>query len=414
MKYMSVATIIAGISGFVVIIVAARAFGSDLRMAEDFTAYWGLFFAGTGILTGLTQETTRAVASHVTFTSDGPADRHPAPAREVAKARPFRLSFLIGLVTIAVFAATGFAWAPRVTSDYHIEGVVLLSLGLGSYAVQATISGLLSGHQLWRHYAALITLDTASRMVVSVIAWAVGWKLLAFMVVTVMGAVSWLLIVACSPALRSVLHSLADVPTRAFVARAGTAMAASGATAILITGFPTIVRLTHPDTSAEAITAASVIYAVTLTRAPILVPLQQFQSALIVRFVEHRSVRALVGPMGIVWGIGIIGAVAAAAVGPWLMPTILGPDYQAPWWLLGLLTLGAACTASLMVTGAATVAMEAHGLYLLGWVVATVVAIAALASSLPLSTSSWLALTIGPLLGLAVHATGIQLALRHT
>lgn len=404
MKYMTLATLIAGVSGFVVIIVAARAFGADQAMAEEFTAYWGLFFAGTGILTGLTQETTRAVAAHASVSEPPRQHRFPDNA-----ARPFRMSFVIGLITLVVFALAGPVWAPRVITEHQLSGIVLLAVGLGSYAIQAVIAGLLSGNQLWREYAGMISLDSASRMVVSVIAWLLGWKLLAFIVVTVMGAVSWMVIVALSPALRKVLFSLADVPARQFLSRAVTAMAASGATAILITGFPTIVHLTHPDTSAELVTAASVIYAVTLTRAPILVPLQQFQSALIVRFVERRTVRSLLGPLGIVWGVGIVGAGLAALLGPWLMPAILGPDYQAPGWLLGLLTLGAACTASLMVTGAATVAMEAHGLYLLGWVVATLAAIVALACPLPLSVSSWLALTVGPALGLVVHGVGIQL-----
>ena len=37
--------------------------------------------------------------------------------------------------------------------------------------------------------------------------------------------------------------------------------------AVLITGFPTLVKLTNPDTTGQAVTAAAVIYAVTLPRA---------------------------------------------------------------------------------------------------------------------------------------------------
>lgn len=188
-------------------------------------------------------------------------------------------------------------------------------------------------------------------------------------------------------------------------------MAASGATAVLITGFPTIVRFTHPDSQDAAITAAAIIYAVVLTRAPLLVPLQQLQSALIVRFVETRHISALAKPLGLVWGVGSAGAVLAWVVGPWLMVTILGPSYEVPGYLLALLTIGAACTASLMVTSAATVAIDRHGVYLAGWIVATVVAVLALAISPTLSQGAWLALITGPLLGLSVHGYGMKAAL---
>lgn len=397
---MSLATVIAGISGFVVIIVAARAFGSSpegIAMAEEFTAYWGLFFAGTGVLTGLTQETTRAVAK---------GSRENSTAK--GSAVPVKVAAFVALATVAVCLLSVPLWLDRILSSNQPQGAWLLALGLGSYAIQATVAGVLSANQLWPQYAALITMDTSSRMVFALGAWLLGWKLLAFIIVTVMGAVSWILLLAISRPARSAFYSLADVPTRAFLRRAGTAMAASGATAVLITGFPTIVRFTHPDTSGEAIAAAAIIYAVTLTRAPILVPLQQFQSALIVRFVEKRSLSALAQPLGLVWAVGILGAGLAWVIGPWLMVTILGPAYDVPGRTLALLTLGAACTASLMVTGAATVALDKHNLYLSGWILATIVAVAALSMPWSLSVASCVALSAGPAAGLAVHALGLR------
>ena len=61
MKAMSVATIFSALSGFIVIYVATLALGGDVF--EQFNAYWGLFFAITGLIDGLMQETTRAVSS---------------------------------------------------------------------------------------------------------------------------------------------------------------------------------------------------------------------------------------------------------------------------------------------------------------------------------------------------------------
>lgn len=402
MKYMTLATLIAGISGFVVIIVAARAFGDNTALAEEFTAFWGFFFAGTGILTGLTQETTRAVAN---------GSRVRSTLGDQAVATPLKLAGGIAIVSVIVVLLSSPLWLETVLDSHQISGLWLLALGLGSYSIQACVAGILSGNELWRQYAGMITLDTASRMVVALIAWMAGWQLLAFLIITVMGAVSWLVLIAMSAPLRAALFSPADVSVSQFLRRAGTAMAASGATAVLITGFPTIVRFTHPESQDAAVASAAIIYAVVLTRAPLLVPLQQLQSALIVRFVETRSVSALAKPLGLVWLIGLVGAILAWAIGPWLMVSIVGPSYFVPGHLLALLTIGAACTASLMTTSAATIAVDRHGVYLAGWVVATIVAVAALALSPTLSQGAWLALTTGPLLGLSVHGYGLKATL---
>ena len=187
-------------------------------------------------------------------------------------------------------------------------------------------------------------------------------------------------------------------------------MAASGSTAVLITGFPTLVKLTNPDTTGQAVTAAAVIYAVTLTRAPLLVPLQQFQSAIIVRFVQgDRSPwNALAGPLAIVWAVGLVGSGLAWLIGPWLFEVILRQEiFAVPGSLLAALTLGATATATLMVTGCATIAYDRHGLYLAGWVVATVVAVAILMGPWELATGAALALIIGPLVGLVVHLVAL-------
>lgn len=400
MRYLTLATIIAGLSGFVVIIIAAWALGSSGSVTEEFTAYWGLFFAGTGVLTGLTQETTRAVS----------AARSGVVAASTSAVRPIVFSLAAAAVTAVVLGATAPFWIGRLLSDHQGIGVGLLAVGLGSYAVQATISGILSGCQLWKQYAALISLDTGIRMILAVVAWLLGYELLAFLVITVIGAVSWTVIVGFSRPAREALGSLTDVSARVFTRQALTAMAASGSTAVLITGFPTLVKLTNPDTTGQAVTAAAVIYAVTLTRAPLLVPLQQFQSAIIVRFVQgNRSPwAALAGPLAIVWAVGLLGSGLAWLIGPWLFDVILRQEiFSVPGGLLAALTLGATTTATLMVTGCATIAYDRHGLYLGGWVLATVVAVGILMGPWELATAAALALIIGPLVGLVVHAVAL-------
>lgn len=410
MRYLTLATVIAGLSGFVVIIIAAWALGDSSTRTEEFTAYWGLFFAGTGVLTGLTQETTRAVTA-ARARASGVVD-----GASTSGVRPLRVAAVVAVVTAVLIGASGPLWIGRLLSDLQGIGVGLLALGLASYAVQATISGILSGCQLWKEYATLISLDTGVRMVLAVVAWLAGHQLLAFLVITVIGSVSWLVIVSCFGSVRSVLGSVADVSAGVFLRQALLAMAASGATAVLITGFPTLLKLTNPEVSPAAtglgagVSMAAVSYAVILTRAPLLVPLQQFQSAIIVRFVQARQspLRAMAMPLALVWAVGVLGAGLAWAIGPWLLEVILRQElFAVPGWLLALLTLGATSTATLMVTGSAAVAHERHGLYLAGWVVATVVAVGFLLGPWSLGLAAALALICGPLAGLVVHAVAL-------
>ena len=73
-----------------------------------------------------------------------------------------------------------------------------------------------------------------------------------------------------------------------------------------------------------------VILAVTLTRAPLLVPLTAMQGNLIVslRRPRARRLRALLAPAALVAGWGTVGVVAAGLLGPWLIRTAFGADYQ--------------------------------------------------------------------------------------
>lgn len=399
MRYLTLATIIAGLSGFVVIIIAAWALGDFSQLSEEFTAYWGFFFAGTGVLTGLTQETTRAVAAS---SSSGSA----SSGLGTRSLRPFRFSFLVALVVLVVLGISAPLWIDLLLSSSQTIGLGLLAVGLASYAIQATISGILSGQQLWKEYATLISLDTGVRMVLAVVAWLLGYQLLAFLVITVVGSISWLVIVLCFGSVRSVLGSVADVSRGIFVRQALLAMAASGATAVLITGFPTLLKFANPTEVAGGVSMAAVSYAVILTRAPLLVPLQQFQSAIIVRFVKGTSgpLKTLAGPLAIVWGIGILGAGLAWLIGPWILDVVLRKElFAVPGWLLALLTIGATTTASLMVSGCAAIAFERHRIYLGGWVVATVVAVGFLLGPFDLGVAAGLALILGPLCGLIVH-----------
>ncbi len=405
MKWLSLATVIAAAGSFAILLLSAWTLGMEVNV--QFTAYWGMFFALTGVLGGLMQETTRAVGAR------------DAGKRTVASgARPIMVALAVGAITFAVLAVTGPIWAPRVLDGNEVAGTLLMAGGLGLYAIQATVSGLLSARKLWSHYASLIIVDILIRVVPAVLAYLFGWGLVAWLVITMIGTISWLLLVAVSPATREVLLLSADVPTRRFVRLMFTAMWASGASAVLVTGFPTLIKLANDAASADTsaltavatVTAGGVIYAVTLTRAPLLMPLEKFQNAIIVHFVHNANqpLKALAKPLGALVAFGAVGAALAWLIGPFIIRAILAPEYFVPGNILAGLTLAATATAVLMVTGAVTLAVGKHRFYMLGWVLATIVATAILFIPGNLAIRTIAALLSGSALGIATHLRALN------
>jgi O-antigen/teichoic acid export membrane protein len=241
----------------------------------------------------------------------------------------------------------------------------------------------------------------------------IGWGLAGFLWATVAGATAWLITLAVSPTARAAARLLTPGDTATFLRGAAHSITAAGASAILVMGFPVLLKLTSTDLGAEG---GVIILAVTLTRAPLLVPLTAMQGNLIAHFVDERSdrLRALARPAAIIGGIGAVGVLAAGVVGPWLLRVFFGPQYQASSALLAWLTAAAVAIAMLTLTGAATVAAALHRAYALGWVGATVASGLLLLLPLPLQTRTVVGLLCGPLVGIGVHLAALARAGRLT
>lgn len=390
MKNLSLATIFAAASGFVVMWIASWALDAE-HGYNSFLAYWGLFFACTGLIDGITQETTRAVAASRETQARGSAN-------------PWKLGAAIGVALAAVVLLVGLFAMGRIVPTHPGTATGLLAFGLLSYAFQAVLSGILSGSGLWNRYAALVALDSGVRLVLAVVVWALGGGLVEFLAITVIGALSWAVVLALAP-----VRVQLDVDRGAFVRRVGSAMVASGASAALITGFPTAASAAFPAATAGAAVAA-INNAVMLTRAPVLVPLQRFQSALVVRFVERRDTvyRALAAPVGAIMGVGLVGFAAAWLIGPWILRVAYKPELFVDGLTLGLLTFASAFMGMLMITGVAVLALERHAFYVAGWLAATATAFAVLfLAPWGVATTVVMALFAGPIVGALVHLAGL-------
>lgn len=403
MRALTAATIAAGLSGFVVLMIASRGLSGE-EFAE-FQAFWGLFFALAGVLDGITQETTRSVAAACAVTAETGVEGNPG-----RPGAPWRLAGAAAAVAALGAALLGPLWAPLLLDDNRGTAVGLLAAGLGLYAYQAALSGVLSGLGRWRRYAGLVALDAALRVIAALGGLAAGLGLVPFLIATVVGALAWVVVLAAGET-RGPLRVVCDVPLDRLARRSGAAMLATGSSAAMITGFPVFIKATE-DTAQEplaaGLTVPAVLLAVSLTRAPILMPLQRLQSALVVWFVERRRSpgRALALPVGATLAAGAVGAALAWLIGPWLLEVFFAQ--QAPGLVLAALTFAGAFTGTLMITGCAALAAERHSFYVGGWALSSAVGFGVLALPLPLDLGVCLALIAGPLSGMALH--GVALA----
>ena len=145
--------------------------------------------------------------------------------------------------------------------------------------------------------------------------------------------------------------------------------------------------------------------ALSLTRAPLMIPLQAYQGVAITHFMSRRSegLKAVAPIFGIVIGVAVVGAAGAWLLGPWLMVALFGQHYDMPGAVLAALTFDAGFLALLTLTGALTVAFNQHRAYSLGWVAACGVSFATLWLPLDIEARTVISLAAGPLVGIMVH-----------
>ena len=408
------------LSGFFITVVSAR----SLSPADNtlFLTFWAALFAIIAIVAGLQNEVTRAVRQDRVESLERveSGERVENPERVESRAgvdsgaagpryrtSPVLICAGVGVCAALLVLAATPLWL-RVFHGFSGRGLLIAFIALGVLlnSVHLGLLGVFAGRGKWKIFGTLTSLEPALRFLFIAVAGYLSLALHLYALACVLACGTWLLLSA-APGVRALARTRINIAPRGLARRLLLAMAATGASALLINGFPLLMSLTtEPVVFSEA---APLIQAVSVTRAPLMLPLVAFQSMVITVFVQHpERTRGYVLRLAvIVGGIGGIGALAAAACGPWLMAVIFGPAYANTPLILGFLVLAAACLALLTLTGAVALAADHHRLNILGWCVALVVSVAIMLLPVCLETRTVASLVVGPLLGSICHIFGL-------
>ena len=380
------ASLWAAASGFLVLLVAARHLSPEEN--AEFLVFWAALFGVTGVLGGVTVETMRA-AGAVTAGARG--------SRPGALIMPNAL--LAGAAMAGAVAGAGLPFADRLFSGHGTWAVLTLAAAAVMFSVHAAMAGALQGSGRWASVSALTALEASLRFGAVVLAALLGGSLFGVEAACLTALLAWLVLLAVSPSARGTLPMRADVPAGQLALQTGHALVSAAASAALIVSFPLLVKITTPPEDFSR--AAPLLLAITLTRAPIMLPLHAFQG-MVMAAVMASGTKALRTPVTATLALGAAGAGLSAAAGPQLM-LILGPDYVVARWVLAALTIASAVIAVLTLTGTALLAEGRHLAYAGGWVAASVAAFGCLLVPLPIEGRCVLALMAGPAAGLAAH-----------
>ena len=412
-RYQSLAllgsSLLAAVSTLVVTMIAQRALtGSELT---EFLLFWAALFTVTGIITGIQPEITRAVGTARTQTVSAD-DSAPQGARVVT------VTAALGAIAGALVLVSSPLWAGQQIPHSAAVGVTVMAVGVFLYALQATMSGVTAGEDRWYLFAAVGGLESAGRLILMLAAALMIPSLAGLEVATVVPMGLWLILALVTVSGRRLWVARADVPAGRLTTNILWSFLSSAAAAVLMMGFPNVLKASGAAES-EPVVLGTLILAISITRSPIMIPLQAFQGVAVSAFLKqrHRPVAAFIKPAAAVVAVGAVGALAAYLVGPLLFRLIYPPaagaesayEAAASSITLGALVFASALLALMTLSGNMALAVNQHRIYLAGWVVAAAVTLSlAFLIPAPLVPRAIVALAVGPVCGFVVHMVGVS------
>ena len=238
MARVGVATALTALCGYAVLYLAAR----DLEPAgfSVFGVFWGAFGLVTGAANGLLQEATREVRSDPLHT-------------EVAGPRthPMRVAALVGVVAAACIAVSSPLWSGHVFVESRALSVASAVRRAGRVLSARHAAGHAGRGGPVDQYGSLMVTDAVIRVAVAAATFVVGWGLVGYLWATVAGSIAWLIMLLASPTTRGGGAAAHPGSTMTFLRGASHSIAAAGASAILVMGFPVLLKATSAAISAR-------------------------------------------------------------------------------------------------------------------------------------------------------------------
>lgn len=392
-----IATAIAGVAGYLVTFIVFRAVGA--AEYATFAVYWATLYLAVGSLSGVQQEITRAT-------------RRRAPGSSTVRNRALRFAVVVAVGTFVLILSTSPLWSPAAFPSQSSSLAVPLAVGASSYVLVATLSGSLYGLSQWRSLAMLVATDALLRLALVgiVLIFTRNLALLAWMV-----AIPFpLTIVVLWRSIRGGLvgQSELDVRYGALTWNVARTVIASASTSILVSGFPLILGVAGRNEPAPFL--GQFIFALTLTRAPLIVTVMSLQSFFIVRFRDAPEImwKTFARACLIVLGGGLALAIAGLFLGPWALAVVSGERALIAGPVLAVLVASSALVAWLSISGSAVLSRGGHFVYSAGWVGAAVATILAILLPLPFLERAEIAMVVGPSFGLVIHLTWLAVS-RH-
>lgn len=403
-------SLIAALTSLLGTVIAQRLLpGEDVT---DFMIFWSAIFAVYGVVSGVQQEVTRAVSSYHVKTASGDS--------AISGVYVVPVAGIIGAVIAVILALTSFGWASATFSRDTTATVILLCVGAALYAMHSAYNGASAGRERWYLYSALGSAECIWRLVAMAFAGVIIGTSLAIKSAVVSTVLIWFLFVVLSKEGRKNALARADVSVKPFLRNVTIAILSAAASAVLMTGFPVFMKASESSqgTPDSLVTVGVLTLAISLTRSPIMIPLQGFQSVAVSLFLQNRDtpLKALRKPLLGLVGVGAFGAVLAWLAGPFLFNLIYPAkpgqeviyDAVAAGPVLAMLTFASAVMALLVLSGTAVLAANEHRLYILGWGSAAVVSVLVIFfAPLDIIPRTILALYAGPLLGFGVNLAGM-------
>ncbi|WP_311469526.1 hypothetical protein, partial [uncultured Rothia sp.] len=373
-RYQSLAllgsSLLAAVSTLLVTMIAQRALnGSELT---EFLLFWAALFTVTGIITGIQPEITRAVGTARTrAVADRALANRAASAEGSAPqgARVVTVTAALGAIAGALVLVSSPLWAGQQIPHSAAVGVTVMAVGVFLYALQATMSGVTAGEDRWYLFAAVGGLESAGRLILMLAAALMIPSLAGLEVATVVPMGLWLILAFVTVSGRRLWVARADVPAGRLITNILWSFLSSAAAAMLMMGFPNVLKASGAAES-EPVVLGTLILAISITRSPIMIPLQAFQGVAVSAFLKqrHRPVTAFIKPAAAVVAVGAVGALAAYLVGPLLFRLIYPPaagtesayEAAASGLSLGALVFASALLALMTLSGNMALAVNQH------------------------------------------------------